>query len=77
MGRQKHTGYQVSPHQFRGIDISPHAASIGSQKMRKDLGDYYGSALRKAWPEVPARADFVTYWRHNAEITGTNFYLPE
>lgn len=134
------TGYQVSPHQFRGIDISPHAASIaelvvmisyvqkhhelygnvyppeptpydctlverrdallawdreetdggikvtprraaswpaadfiignppfiGSQKMRKDLGDDYVDALRKAWPEVPASADFCMYWWHHA-----------
>ena len=39
---------------------------IGNKRMRDALEDGYVQALRSAWPEVPASADFVMFWWHKA-----------
>ena len=44
----------------------------GSQKMNRELGREYVSALRNAWTEtLPATSDFVTYWFANAFLSLT------
>ena len=39
---------------------------VGNKRMRDALGDGYTEALRAAYPDVPASADFVMYWWHKA-----------
>ncbi|WP_199230966.1 class I SAM-dependent DNA methyltransferase [Azospirillum sp. TSO5] len=35
---------------------------IAGKDLRAELGDGYAEALRKAYPQMPGGADFVTYW---------------
>jgi hypothetical protein len=39
---------------------------MGDTRMRSAFGDGYVDALRAAYPEVPAGADYVMYWWHRA-----------
>lgn len=41
---------------------------MGNKRMREAFGDGYVEALRSAYPEIPATADFVMYWWHRAAI---------
>ena len=41
---------------------------VGNKRMRDALGDGYTEALRAAYPDVPASADFVMYWWHKAAL---------
>lgn len=35
---------------------------VGDKVLKRALGQGYVAALRKAWPHIPASADFVMYW---------------
>lgn len=39
---------------------------IGNHRMREALGDTYVEALRRVYPEVPGKVDYVLYWWHRA-----------
>lgn len=39
---------------------------VGNKRMRELLGSGYVDALRQAYPEIPATAEFVMYWWHKA-----------
>lgn len=51
---------------FARIDIIGNPPFLGSKKLKPERGVDYVNSLRRAYAEVPGRADYCVYWIRKA-----------